>query len=99
VWRWWEPFLNLDQPAQRDAKTLLQEYAQSRRLGLPRYRTVSKTGPDHSPHFIVEVAIQGEGPVLGEGSSQKIAQQAAAGALLTKLGAWERCVELEESHE
>ena len=72
----------------RDPKTMLQEWAQSRSRasrGAPVYRIVKRDGPDHAPHFVVEVSVAGESGVLGEGRSKREAQQAAAKALLERM--------------
>lgn len=63
----------------KDPKTLLQEYLQSRRLGLPRYGVVATRGQAHQHVFQVECVI----PELnirsvGEGSSRRGAEQNAA---------------------
>ncbi len=73
----------------RDPKTTLQEWAQSRSRaarGAPEYRLVQRQGPDHAPHFVVEVSVTGEGVAQGEGHSKREAQQAAARAMLDQLG-------------
>jgi ribonuclease-3 len=63
----------------KDPKTLLQEYLQSRRLGLPQYGVVATRGEAHQHVFQVECVI----PELnirstGEGSSRRNAEQIAA---------------------
>lgn len=63
----------------KDPKTLLQEYLQSRRLGLPRYGVVATRGEAHRHVFQVECVI----PELnirsmGEGASRRSAEQNAA---------------------
>ena len=76
----------------RDPKTMLQEWAQSRARmarGTPDYRLVRRDGPDHAPHFVVEVRVAGEGTATGEGRSKRDAQQAAAKAMLEQLGSRE----------
>jgi ribonuclease-3 len=73
----------------RDAKTSLQEWAQSRirgSRGAPVYRLVKREGPDHAPRFYVEVTVAGEGSDTGEGASKREAEQAAARAMLLRLG-------------
>jgi ribonuclease-3 len=65
----------------RDAKTLLQEYLQGRKLPLPRYSVVTVSGEAHEQHFHVECEI----PHLnirsqGEGTSRRSAEQQAARA-------------------
>ena len=72
----------------RDAKTALQEWAQGRKgkHTAPVYRVVRREGPDHAPHFAVEVSVEGHAPEIGEGGSKREAEQAAAGAMLKRLG-------------
>lgn len=69
-----------------DAKSALQEWAQGQGLALPKYTVVSRKGPDHAPRFTAEVIITGRAPAQGEGASKRIAEQAAATALLTREG-------------
>ncbi len=69
-----------------DAKSALQEWAQGQGLALPRYTVVARNGPDHAPRFTAEVLISGKAPAQGEGASKRIAEQAAASALLTREG-------------
>ena len=69
-----------------DAKSELQEWAQGMGLALPKYIVVSRKGPDHAPHFTAEVTITGRKPAQGEGASKRIAEQAAATALLEREG-------------
>jgi ribonuclease III len=69
-----------------DAKSELQEWAQGMGLALPKYTVVSRKGPDHAPHFTAEVTIAGRAPAQGEGASKRIAEQAAATALLEREG-------------
>jgi ribonuclease-3 len=77
----------LKPPAQlRDAKTMLQEWAQGRGLPAPVYREVERTGPHHSPKFRVAVDISDKPPAEGVGSSKRAAEQAAAAAMLTREG-------------
>lgn len=70
----------------RDAKTELQEWAQGKKLGLPKYREVGRSGPDHAPEFEVEVSVADLSPVLASGSSKRVAEQAAAEAMLQREG-------------
>jgi ribonuclease-3 len=73
----------------RDPKTALQEWAQSRSRTAPSppvYRLVKRDGPDHAPHFVVEVRIGSEEAETGEGRSKREAEQAAAKAMLARLG-------------
>ncbi|HEX3809682.1 MAG TPA: ribonuclease III [Rhizomicrobium sp.] len=72
----------------RDAKTVLQEWAQGRKANpcAPAYRLAKREGPDHAPSFDVEVSVSGEEPATGAGRSKREAEQAAAKAMLTRLG-------------
>ncbi|MBV9549364.1 MAG: ribonuclease III [Alphaproteobacteria bacterium] len=85
--RHWLPLLDVIQTEQRDAKTRLQEWSQSGgrgERGAPVYALVSRDGPDHAPHFVIEVRVQGHEAARGEGASKREAEQAAAAALLAR---------------
>lgn len=69
-----------------DPKSQFQEWAQSQKLGTPRYKTVNTFGPDHSRTFEVEVQIGETVYGRGSGSSKQAAQHAAAADALNKLG-------------
>lgn len=69
-----------------DPKSALQEWAQGQGLALPKYSVVARKGPDHAPRFTAEVIIVGRAPAQGEGASKRIAEQAAASALLQREG-------------
>lgn len=84
---WREAFDLQSQTAGRhDSKTALQEWAQAVKRSAPAYRVVSRTGPDHEPRFLVEVAVQGVEPTRGEGRSRQQAEKAAAQAMLQREG-------------
>jgi ribonuclease-3 len=70
----------------RDAKTLLQEWAQARGLPTPSYRELERTGPHHDPEFRVAVELPDLQPAEGIGRSKRAAEQAAAAAMLTREG-------------
>ncbi|MGC9960135.1 ribonuclease III [Roseiarcus sp.] len=72
--------------AARDAKTAVQEWAQSRALAAPRYEEVERSGPAHAPHFVMRMALEGFEPELGAASSKRAAEQAAAQAFLDRRG-------------
>jgi ribonuclease III len=69
-----------------DPKSTLQEWAQSNKLGTPRYMTVEASGPDHAKIFTVEVQVDGRIYGQGAGSSKQVAAQMAAHAALEILG-------------
>ncbi len=78
----WEPFLALERAAAKDPKNALQEWAHVAGRGQPRYAVESRSGPDHNPHFRVAVEVDGLPPAIGDGTSKRAAEQAAAAALL-----------------
>ncbi|TDQ66125.1 ribonuclease-3 [Maritalea mobilis] len=73
-----------------DAKTTLQEWAQSRSLALPQYQELSREGPDHAPVFTIAVKLENHEPAQAVGKSKKIAEHEAATAFLVREGIWEQ---------
>ena len=70
----------------RDAKTMLQEWAQARGQNPPKYEIMSQSGPDHAPEFLVKVLLEsGETADAGAGS-KRLAEQMAAKSLLQTMG-------------
>ncbi|MEI8134748.1 MAG: ribonuclease III [bacterium] len=67
-------------------KSMLLEYVQSQKMGVPRYVTVSEEGPNHARIFSVEVLVGGFVRGGGRGHSKKEAEQAAAQIALQELG-------------
>ncbi len=72
---------------EKDAKSRLQEWALGQGLGLPVYRQLAKSGPDHAPEMTYEVSVANAGSKSATGSNRKIAEQKAAAALLARLQA------------
>ena len=75
-------------PVTKDAKTSLQEWLQGRKKPLPRYHVIEASGAAHEQRF--EVACEIENPALrttGQGSSRRLAEQAAADRALKALKA------------
>jgi ribonuclease III len=85
VRRLWEPLIAAMVEPPRDPKTALQEWAQARGLGLPHYRLVATSGPDHAPLFTVAASIAGGDPETATASTKRIAETKAAAALLIRL--------------
>ncbi|OYY92756.1 MAG: ribonuclease III [Hydrogenophilales bacterium 28-61-23] len=70
----------------KDAKTRLQEWLQSRRLGLPDYALSQTAGQAHAQIFHVECRIAVRKlTTVGHGASRKAAEQMAAEAALAEL--------------
>jgi ribonuclease-3 len=76
------PILSLKSP-----KSRLQEYTQRRTGERPEYRLVQATGPDHEKSFRIEVWIGGEMLGVGDGSSRRIAETAAAAQAIERIRA------------
>jgi ribonuclease III len=68
-----------------DAKTALQEWTQSRGLGLPAYQVTRTSGPPHAPTFEIAVSLAEVASETATGSSKRAAEQAAAERLLARL--------------
>jgi ribonuclease-3 len=67
----------------RDAKTLLQEHLQARRLALPSYRVLCTHGAAHDQEFEVVCEVTALGLAEhGRGASRRAAEQAAAAQVL-----------------
>ena len=71
----------------KDSKTRLQEFLQSRGSDLPSYEVVDIQGEPHCRIFRVECAVQLlDYKTSGQGDSRRIAEQVAAAAALVALG-------------
>ena len=86
ITRLWEQRMRAPKRPLRDAKTMLQEWAQAKGLPTPAYREVERTGPDHDPEFRVTVELPGHQAAEGTGRSKRSAEQAAASAMLAREG-------------
>lgn len=70
----------------KDAKTLLQEYLQGKRIPLPTYTIIATEGQAHAQSFQVECAIPSlKISTRGTGSSRRNAEQQAAHAAYQQL--------------
>ena len=83
--RQWSLNSHLFERYEKDAKSRLQEWSLHRGLGLPVYKLLLKSGPDHAPQMTYEVKITGFDAFIGTAGSRKIAEQTAADALLEHL--------------
>ncbi|MGM0915159.1 MAG: ribonuclease III [Pseudomonadota bacterium] len=74
------------QDTQKDPKTRLQEFLQSRQVPLPRYEVVNVEGEAHAQTFTVECHVELlEKHTTGIGSSRRHAEQQAAEVALKQL--------------
>lgn len=74
----------LEQNGTLDPKSDLQEYVQSRGLGLPSYEVCDSGGPAHDRWFEVRVGIAGQWLAKGRGRSKRLAERAAAEELMRR---------------
>jgi ribonuclease-3 len=86
VLRLWGPRLSRVEEDARDAKTALQEWAQARGQTPPDYVQIGRSGPDHAPVFTVEARLQSGETARAEAKVKRRAEQAAARALLDRVG-------------
>jgi ribonuclease-3 len=86
VSKFWKERMSKTVRPLRDAKTMLQEWAQARGLPTPAYKELTRTGPHHDPKFKVAVILPDHPQAEGSGSSKRAAEQAAAAAMLTSVG-------------
>lgn len=81
--RFWQSEIDLvTNSNSKDPKTELQERASAEGGGQPVYTVVKRSGPDHRPLFVIEVAVKNIGAAQGTGKSKKDAERFAAKHLL-----------------
>jgi ribonuclease-3 len=81
----WKTKLNKVNSIKVDSKTLLQEWSQSKQLGLPKYSIFEKIGPDHSPTFTIKVKVKNYDHIKGTGNTVQEAEQDAADKFLNEI--------------
>ncbi|MBI2593414.1 ribonuclease III [Candidatus Daviesbacteria bacterium] len=69
----------------KDAKSYLQEIAQTRTKQSPKYKILETSGPDHAKQFSVGVFLEGRMIGEGKGPSKQIAEEQAANQALNQL--------------
>ena len=77
----YEPVLMAVDPTTlgKDAKTLLQEFLQSKKIALPQYNVVATHGAAHNQEFEIECLVPKlDIQVFGTGGSRRAGEQAAA---------------------
>ena len=85
IHRHWKPLMDETPVPPKDAKTLLQEWAQEKGLPLPGYRVTKEDGPPHAPIFTVEATLHERKPATAHGPTKQAAEQAAAETLLKRI--------------
>lgn len=70
----------------KDPKSLLQEFLQSKKIAVPEYTVTFTSGEAHAQKFVVECAIAKYNiRTVGEGTSRRLAEQQAAQLALVEL--------------
>jgi len=83
---WGERIAAITKRNARDAKTVLQLWAQARGMTLPEYWVIAREGPDHAPVFKIAVRLEEIGHTAeAEGRSKRQAEQAAARAMISHI--------------
>ena len=81
----WRKQIDVVRDIEAHAKTALQELLQSRGQEPPKYRQISRTGPDHDPNFCVEVLLGSGLKAVANGSTKRMAETKAAEEILEKI--------------
>lgn len=79
---WADEIKTVLETSTKDPKTKLQEMASAVGGGMPDYRVIERSGPDHRPLFVIEVTVDTVGAARGTGKSKKDAERFAALHLL-----------------
>lgn len=74
LWRDIDP----DAAAPKHPKMALQEWAAAHSLGVPVYRMIERSGPQHQPKFTFSVELEKYPPVTADGHSKQDAETEAA---------------------
>lgn len=76
----WKKYINIvGKNVEKDNhKAVLQEYLQAIKIGLPLYRVLSESGPDHDKEFEIGVFLNNNKLATGCGKTKKEASQRAA---------------------
>ena len=81
----WRELIDKNVAPPKDAKSRLQEVAHVKGYGIPQYKIIGREGNEHEPIFEVEVSLGLGKNVTAKGRSKKMAEMAAATAMLEKI--------------
>lgn len=81
----WRELIDKNVAPPKDAKSRLQEVAHVKGFGAPQYKVVGREGNEHEPIFEVEVSLGVGKSVTAKGKNKKMAEMAAAEAMLEKI--------------
>jgi ribonuclease-3 len=85
ILRLWRERINSAEEDARDAKTILQEWAQAHKMPPPEYVEIGRSGPDHAPVFQIEARLSNGVSASASATSKRQAQQIAAKKLLQQV--------------
>jgi len=85
ILRLWNDRINSAEEDARDAKTILQEWAQAHKMPPPEYVEIGRSGPDHAPVFQIEARLSNGALASANATSKRQAQQIAAKKLLQQV--------------
>ncbi|MBN8827183.1 MAG: ribonuclease III [Sphingobacteriia bacterium] len=77
-------FDNMQSPP-KDPKSKLQEWTQQNGKKIPLYIIKEKTGPGHSPIFLIQLEVEGIEPIVVSAGSRKAGERLAAEQMLKIL--------------
>lgn len=81
----WRELIDKNLAPPKDSKTKLQELSHHLGYGTPVYKVLGRSGSEHEPLFEMEVSLGTGKTATGSGKSKKLAEFAAASALLEKI--------------
>lgn len=81
----WRELIDKNVAPPKDSKTKLQEISHHLGFGRPSYKIIGRKGSEHKPVFEVEVSLGEDKNAYGYGKSKKLAEFAAATAMLEKI--------------
>lgn len=81
----WRALIDRNVAPPKDSKTTLQELSHHLGYGTPIYKVIERLGSEHEPVFEVEVCLGNDKTARGRGKNKKLAEFAAASAMLEKI--------------
>ena len=81
----WQKYIVNNSTPPKDPKSWLQEWSVANNYGMPVYSNYSKTGPDHSPKFKVQLIVENYAKLKGVGLSKKEAERNAAKKIISLI--------------
>ena len=87
ILRLWGARIALVELDARDAKSMLQEWAQARGMPTPVYDEVKRSGPDHALVFTIRVTLASGAAAEATACPKRVAEQGAARMLLERMEA------------